>query len=122
MSDVISSKRDGLYFICCCSLHAHLKGIGMKFVVYRHAKESELPDELLMVSQSCCDYMSCCYGNLHTPMQAGKPVMLHNLKRDGELSANSCFLRTDGDESDRTGSELMQTCNVMYLVITLVHC
>ena len=44
--------RGGLYFICCCSLHAHLKGIGMKFVVYRHAKESELSDELLMVSQS----------------------------------------------------------------------
>ena len=29
--------------------------------------------------------------------------MLHNLKRDGELSAGSCFLRQDTDESDRTG-------------------
>ena len=32
--------------------------------------------------------------------------MLHNLKRDGELSAQSSFLRYDADEKDRAGEEL----------------
>ena len=41
------------------------------------------------------------------PMQAGNPVMLHNLKRDGELSAQNCFLRLDTDENDRAGEKLL---------------
>ena len=40
-----------IYFhIINYSQQAHLKGSGMKFVVYHHARESEQSDEWLMVS------------------------------------------------------------------------
>ena len=46
---MIFDKFDPFIYLLC-SMHAHLKEGGMKFVVYRYAKESELSDELLMVS------------------------------------------------------------------------
>ena len=46
------------------SQQAHVKGSGMKFVVYHHARESEQSDEWLMVSlikkNKCKNYNGLC--------------------------------------------------------------